>query len=75
MLSVKSELLAALAAELERLAPGAASLARFESPKLAAHGDWACTAAMPLAKQLKTNPRQLAQQLVAALQAQPAFGR
>ncbi|BAO82004.1 arginyl-tRNA synthetase [Serpentinimonas raichei] len=75
MLSVKSELLTALAAELERLAPGAASLARFESPKLAAHGDWACTAAMPLAKQLKTNPRPLAQQLVAALQAQPAFGR
>ena len=75
MLSVKSELLAALAHELERLAPGAAHLARFESPKLAAHGDWACTAAMPLAKQLKTNPRQLAQQLVSALQAQPAFGR
>ncbi|KJS75738.1 MAG: arginine--tRNA ligase [Comamonadaceae bacterium BICA1-1] len=75
MLSVKSELLAALAAELERLAPGTAHLARFESPKLAAHGDWACTAAMPLAKQLKTNPRQLAQQLVSALQAQPAFAR
>ncbi|MBA4252540.1 MAG: arginine--tRNA ligase [Comamonadaceae bacterium] len=75
MLSVKSELLAALALELERLAPGAASLARFESPKLAAHGDWACTAAMPLAKQLKTQPRQLAQQLVAALQGTAAFAR
>lgn len=75
MLSVKSELLAALAAELEQLAPGSASLATLEVPKVAAHGDWACTAAMQIAKSLKANPRQLAQQLVAALQAQPAFER
>ena len=75
MLSVKHELLAALAAELERLAPGAGDKAAFETPKQAAHGDWACTAAMQLAKPLKTNPRQLAQQLVEALQATPAFTR
>jgi len=75
MLSVKHELLAALAAELETLSPGAGSKAAFENPKQAAHGDFACTAAMQLAKPLKANPRQLAQQLVDALQATPAFQR
>jgi uncharacterized membrane protein len=33
----------------------------FESPKVAAHGDFASTAAMQLAKPLKLNPRQLAE--------------
>ena len=75
MLSVKHELLAALAAELDKLSPGAGSKAAFENPKQAAHGDFACTAAMQLAKPLKANPRQLAQQLVDALQATPAFQR
>ena len=75
MLSVKHELLAALAAELEILAPGAGSKAAFENPKQVAHGDFACTAAMQLAKPLKANPRQLAQQLVDALWATPAFQR
>jgi arginyl-tRNA synthetase len=75
MLSVKHELLAALAAELERLSPGTGDKAAFENPKQAAHGDFACTAAMQLAKPLKANPRQLAQQLVDALQATPAFQR
>ena len=59
MLSVKNDLLAALAAELDVLQPGAGSKAAFESPKMAAHGDFACTAAMQLAKPLKLNPRQL----------------
>jgi len=72
MLTVKTELLAALAAELEQLSPGAGAKAAFENPKVAAHGDYACTAAMQLAKALKTNPRQLAQQLVDALLATPA---
>ncbi|QXL83840.1 arginine--tRNA ligase [Comamonas sp. NLF-1-9] len=73
MLSVKQELLAALAAELDKLSPGAGARAAFESPKLAAHGDWACTAAMQLAKALKTAPRQLGEQLQTALLATPAF--
>ncbi len=73
MLSVKQELLTALAGELERLQPGAGARAAFENPKVAAHGDFACTAAMQLAKPLKLNPRQLAEQLQAALQATPAF--
>ncbi len=75
MLSVKHELLAALAAELEHLSPGAGSKAAFENPKQAAHGDYACTAAMQLAKPLKANPRLLAQQLVDALRDTPAFQR
>ena len=75
MLLVKHELLAALAAELERIAPGNAGRAAFESPKVAEHGDFACTAAMQLAKGLKLNPRALAQTLQAALLQQPAFVR
>jgi len=73
MLSVKQELLAALAGELEKLSPGAGARAAFENPKLAAHGDLACTAAMQLAKPLKANPRALGEQLQTALLATPAF--
>jgi arginyl-tRNA synthetase len=73
MISVKQELLAALAAELDKLSPGAGEKAGFESPKQAAHGDLACTAAMQLAKALKANPRQLGEQIKAALEAAPAF--
>ena len=72
MLQAKTELLAALAAELEKLSPGAGARAAFESPKVAAHGDFACTAAMQLAKPLKANPRQLGEQLRDALLAQLA---
>jgi len=75
MLTVKTELLKALAAALEQLAPGAGAKAAFESPKVAAHGDLATTAAMQLAKPLKLNPRQLAEQLRAALLASPAFAQ
>ncbi|UJW80897.1 arginine--tRNA ligase [Hydrogenophaga sp. SL48] len=75
MLSVKQELLSGLAAGLETLSPGAGARAAFESPKVAAHGDFACTAAMQLAKPLKLNPRQLAETLRATLLAQPAYQR
>ena len=75
MQSVKTELLAALAAELEWLSPGAGAKAAFESPRQAAHGDLACTAAMQLAKPLKANPRALGEQLKGALEATPAFQR
>src|SRR6476620_8104587 len=72
MLSIKKDLLAALAARLEELSPGAGDKAAFESPKVAAHGDFACTAAMQLAKPLKLNPRQLAESLRAnLLEAEP----
>jgi arginyl-tRNA synthetase len=75
MLSVKNELLEALAASLENLLPGAGAKAAFESPKVAAHGDLATTAAMQLAKPLKLNPRQLAETLRAELLSQGAFAR
>jgi arginyl-tRNA synthetase len=75
MLSVKQELLAALADALEQLSPGAGAKAAFESPKVAAHGDFACTAAMQLAKPLRLNPRQLAETLRTALLALPAYQR
>src|SRR5574343_589957 len=68
MIQAKAELQAALA-------PDAALTPVFESPKQAAHGDLAITAAMQLAKPLKANPRALAEQLIAALQAQPAVER
>ncbi|AIV82911.1 arginyl-tRNA synthetase [Burkholderia pseudomallei] len=42
-----------------------------ERPKVAAHGDVACNVALQLAKPLGANPRQLAEQIVAALTAQP----
>ena len=73
MLTVKTELLKALAACLETISPGAGAKAVFESPKVAAHGDFATTAAMQLAKPLKQNPRQLAETLCAALREQASF--
>jgi arginyl-tRNA synthetase len=73
MLKIKQELLAGLAQALDQLSPGAGDKAAFESPKVAAHGDYAITAAMQLAKPLKANPRQLGEQLKAALQALPVY--
>ncbi|MGJ7545613.1 arginine--tRNA ligase [Variovorax sp. LT1R16] len=75
MLLVKQELLAALANTLESFSPGAGAKAIFESPKVAAHGDFASTAAMQLAKPLGRKPRELAEALSAALLATPAFGQ
>jgi arginyl-tRNA synthetase len=73
MLQVKQELLAALSQALDGLLPGSGNKAAFESPKVAAHGDFAITAAMQLAKPLKLNPRQLGEQLRDALLAAPVY--
>ena len=75
MIQAKQELLAALGAAIAEVEPGATLAAAFESPKQAALGDFACTAAMPLAKALKKNPRDVAGALVAALNRQPAVQR
>jgi arginyl-tRNA synthetase len=82
MIQAKQDLLAALHTALAQVAAAAAPgtavplpPAQFESPKQAAHGDLAITAAMPLAKALKKNPRELATALVAALHAQAAVQR
>jgi arginyl-tRNA synthetase len=80
MIQTKQELLQALNSALAEVAAavGVAEVptaAAFESPKQAAHGDLAITAAMPLARALKKNPRELAQLLVDALQRQAAVQR
>jgi arginyl-tRNA synthetase len=73
MLLVKQELLAQLADTLESFSPGAGAKAAFESPKVAAHGDYASTAAMQLAKPLSRKPRDLAQDISEALMATPSY--
>ena len=75
MIQAKQELLQALQAVLAQMAPGAAVVCAFESPKLATHGDLAITAAMGLARSLKKNPRELAATLVEQLRAQAAVQR
>jgi arginyl-tRNA synthetase len=75
MLSLKHDLLAALAGELDNLLPGAAAKAAFESPKVASHGDFASTAAMQLAKPLGKNPRQVAETLRETLLKTASFTR
>ena len=91
MIQAKQDLLAALGAAVSQLVPelpvgspnsapnsapySAPYSAAFESPKQAAHGDFAITAAMQLARALKRNPRELAAALVEALNAQPAVQR
>ncbi len=73
MLKIKQELLDGLAAALNELAPGVGVRAVLESPKVAAHGDFASTAAMQLARPLKLNPRQVAERLRAVLLVQAAY--
>src|SRR6059036_2192212 len=75
MIQAKQELLAALRAAVAAVSPDAGLTPAFESPKQAAHGDLACTAAMQLARPLKKNPREVAQALIDALNAQPAVQR
>ncbi len=75
MIQAKAELQLALARAVAQLAPDHPFTPAFESPKQAAHGDLAITAAMQLAKPLKSNPRALAEALVAALSAQPEVQR
>ena len=75
MILIKNDLLTALKTALEQLCTGAGDKAAFESPKVAAHGDFACTAAMQLAKGLRQNPRQVAEALRAILLVEPAFVR
>ncbi len=72
MIQAKHDLLEALGAAMAEVAPGSALEPAFESPKQAAHGDLACTLAMPLARTLKKNPRELAAGLVDTLGRQTA---
>jgi arginyl-tRNA synthetase len=73
---IKSHLTELLTRSLASVAPQSPpSIIALERPKQAAHGDWACNVAMQLAKQLKRNPRELAQALIAALPASPWLER
>ncbi|ULX52825.1 arginine--tRNA ligase [Cupriavidus taiwanensis] len=66
-----SNLAAAFTDAVRALAPADATLPAitFERPKVAAHGDLACNVAMQVARALKSNPRELAQRIVTAVQA------
>ncbi len=78
MIRARQELLQALQGALADVAAAvgvAAPEAAFESPRQAAHGDLAITAAMQMARQAKKNPRELATTLVAALERDAAFAR
>ena len=75
MIQAQQELLDALRQAAAEVAPAHGLNLGFESPKQAAHGDLAVTVAMQMARATKANPRQVAEQLVAALQRQPAVQR
>jgi len=71
-MDIKAHLGALLRAALAKVAPDAAAAeVLIERPRDPAHGDFACNVALQLAKRLKRNPRQLAEQLVAAVDADP----
>ena len=72
MIAIKQQLIEAVQAALNQVAPSVGLVANLELPKVAAHGDFAITVAMQLAKPLGTNPRAVGEALMAALNAQPA---
>src|SRR5664279_3609212 len=75
MTRARDELLEALSAAIDEVSPGHTVVAAFETPRQASHGDLACTAAMPLAKAQRRNPREVAAELIAALRAKTAVER
>ncbi len=67
----QQQLISLLQSAVKQVLPLAEPKILLERPKVAAHGDIACNAAMQLAKPAKRNPRELAQQIVDALLAMP----
>jgi arginyl-tRNA synthetase len=68
--AVRDHLVQLLTHALAQVAPQEAPrVIALERPKQAAHGDFACNAALQIAKNLKQPPRQVAERLVAALPA------
>ena len=74
-MSARDELLDALRAAMAEVSPGNTLDVAFETPRQADHGDLAVTAAMPLAKAQRRNPREVAAELIAALQTKTAVER
>jgi len=70
----KQEIIALFQAALAPVLAGTSltPIVVLERPRDASHGDAACNIAMQLAKQLKQNPRELAQTIVNAVLANPA---
>jgi len=69
-MDIKTHLAELFRAALAKAAPEAADAeVLIERPRDAAHGDFACNIALQLAKRLKRNPRQLAEQIAAAVPA------
>ena len=76
--SILADAVTAVVADTAAAAPDAAQASPFtvpaivlERPKAAAHGDVASNVAMQIAKPLRSNPRQLAERIVAAVLAHP----
>jgi arginyl-tRNA synthetase len=70
----RAHLAGLLAEALHAVIPGHAGAAIvLERPKRAGHGDYACSVALQLAKELRANPREIAAQLVAALPQSPCL--
>ena len=73
---VRLHLAGLLRAALASVAPQhAAAAIILERPKQASHGDFASNLAMQLARELRTNPRQIAERLVHELPASPAVAK
>lgn len=56
---------------LIQIAPATTAAIVLDRPKLEQHGDFACNIALQLAKEMRSNPRAIAQQLLAALPSSP----
>lgn len=73
---VKQHLYDLFLSAIARIAPDETDLAfGLERPKQAAHGDFACNAAMLLSKRLRRNPREIAADLQSALADSPWIAR
>jgi arginyl-tRNA synthetase len=71
-LDLKHDLHTLLCQALTTVAPEAAeTVIQLERPRDPSHGDFACNLAMQLARSMKKNPREIAQQLLDALPAAP----
>jgi arginyl-tRNA synthetase len=75
-MDIKAHLAALFRTALAKAAPEAADAeVLIERPRDPAHGDFACNVALQLAKRLKRNPRQLAEQIAAAVPADPQVAK
>ena len=72
---LKDQIALLIGTALETVAPDAPVSLEIERPKNASHGDFSSNAAMQLARPLKKNPRELAQQILNELPASPLIAK